>query len=409
MAELVDAQPAALNGLLAAVAATLKEHHADRERQRAESAPEFNPYLCNRLNEVGLSTVLGELLNPAGTHGQGDAFLRRFLAMSGLEDLAEDCRHANVRLEHGTRELVDASKRRIDVVIHGKSWMVGIENKPWAHDQDLQVRDYLRWLRANSGSRYHLLYLTSDGRRPAAASIDEQECESACKARQLILLSYAEVADWINACADCCRAEGVKWFLKYLRDFVNRIVVGKHPEEVNEMLLKTVLEPAHLPAAMQILQSGDEIRIALQRKLAAAVNEQLPKGWKVTRVLVDDVVLGIQIPGVTGGYFAVEVEEGGRAFYGFKREKKAMNPQDPALNRICERIQAQYRNLEPMTDWWPYWRWFDGHDEENSPKEYENWDSSIQPWIDMNDGTMAPRIVALARRLYELGTGRSSK
>jgi hypothetical protein len=330
--------PTSVDRLLEILGETLDKHHGDRDQRRARDAPDFNPYLYARLGEVGLSTVIGDLLNPAGTHGQGSSFLAQFLKLCDLEDLADGCEHANVRLEHGTRGLKDGERRRIDILIHGKSWVVGIENKPWADDQDLQVSDYLRYLRGINGSRFHLLYLTTDGSRPREHSIDEQSCATAIDARELLLPSYTLIAKWIEACADTCRAEGAKWFLKYLHDHVNRVVLGKPPDEVNKMLLKTVLEPAHLPAVMQLLQARDAIRNALIRQLTTAIRERLPKGWKLSREQVDDVVLGIDIPGIIGGYFAVELEDGGRCFYGFKREKNATEVQGQALDEVCARM-----------------------------------------------------------------------
>ncbi len=392
--------------MLEVLGAKLEENHITREQLLAERAPGFNPFLLGRLNEVGLSTVIGELLKPTGTHGQGNTFLALFLKKCGLDELAERCAHANVRLEHGTRGLENSERRRIDILIQGKTWLLSVENKPWTHDQEMQVSDYLRYMRGRA-PQFHLLYLTADGKRPSRESIDEMAREKALDARELVLMSYRQIADWLEECADCCRAAGVTWFLKYLRDYVNRVVVGKPPEEVNQMLLKTVLEPAHLPAALRLLQAGEAIKTSLIRQLATDVGKQLPKGWKVGRVLVDDVILGIEIPGFVGGYFAVELEDGGRAFFGFKREKEPTDARLQALREFCARVQARDPNLElkPNEPWWPYWRWFDGNDD-NAPSEYDNWNASIQPWIDMNNGKMAERIVTLARRLHSLGAGR---
>ena len=53
----------------------------EQYRQRVEPmlASEFNVLRYARTDEYGLSSIIADLLNPRGSHGQGDRFLRCFL------------------------------------------------------------------------------------------------------------------------------------------------------------------------------------------------------------------------------------------------------------------------------------------------------------------------------------------
>jgi len=93
-------------------------------------ASSFNVFDYIDPNENGLSDIIAELLNPNGSHGQGDIFLKGFLEII-VEQKGYSTQNANLY-------------RRIDITIEfdsGKS-AIGIENKPWAGEQEDQIKDY---------------------------------------------------------------------------------------------------------------------------------------------------------------------------------------------------------------------------------------------------------------------------
>ena len=108
-------------------------------------APQFSVFDYFKERETDLSRAFGGLLDPAGTHGQGDTFLQLFLdeiRCSLGEDLRDnfpcsDTQECDVRLEYPT------DKGRIDIVLEmpGNRW-IGIENKPWAPEQENQISNY---------------------------------------------------------------------------------------------------------------------------------------------------------------------------------------------------------------------------------------------------------------------------
>lgn len=143
----------------------------------------FNPLRQIKIPETTHSRLLGDLLNPAGSHGQGDVFLRIFLAMLDppIEGYKGDDGRWKITVEVG----------RVDILIW-RDWpektAIIIENKSNnAGDQQNQIYRYwhhqmFSWDRALWNSqgeaddklrreRFRLVYLpTSKDKSPATHS-----------------------------------------------------------------------------------------------------------------------------------------------------------------------------------------------------------------------------------------------
>ncbi len=181
--------------------------------------------------EEDLSRIFRGLLDPGGTHGQGDTFLRLFLdeVREVLDGELRGCfpagnlRDSQVRLEHPTN-----MGRSIDIVVRlrGNTW-IGIENKPWAREQPDQVRDYLKYLRTKAGpdtdSDAWLVYLSGDGKRPRTLP------KKSDKRMRCPTLPYRSaergspsLENWVEKCRTGCEAERVRWFLTDLLEYIRK-------------------------------------------------------------------------------------------------------------------------------------------------------------------------------------------
>lgn len=86
-----------------------------------------------RLSETQHSVVIGDLLNPKGSHGQGRIFLDLFFS------------HFSIPSEDNDNWFVTIESERFDIRIHNKqkSKVIIIENKSnWAEDQPNQLYRY---------------------------------------------------------------------------------------------------------------------------------------------------------------------------------------------------------------------------------------------------------------------------
>lgn len=112
------------------------------------------------------SKFLAELLNPNGSHLQGDTFLKLFVKY--LNDLIVDNEKpikldynssTNVFIEKHIGKKTDTEGGRIDITIEeGKKHLICIENKIYAGEQDKQMLRYSNF--GNTFETKHLFFLT---------------------------------------------------------------------------------------------------------------------------------------------------------------------------------------------------------------------------------------------------------
>lgn len=187
-------------------------------------APRFSVFDYFKERETDLSRAFGGLLDPAGTHGQGDTFLQLFLdevrcsltgeLHKGFPD--SDTQGCKVYLEYST------NNGRIDIVLEmpDNRW-IGIENKPWAVEQPNQIKTYMEYLLLRSKTPW-VLYLSGNGSDPETTEGLPKKDKERC-----LTMPYRtrdgkppSVENWIQRCGELCEAERVRWFLKDFLGYV---------------------------------------------------------------------------------------------------------------------------------------------------------------------------------------------
>lgn len=149
-----------IENLLNQVAAINKKY----EELARLSGENFNVFKILNVaeNEVRLhSAFIAELLNPNGSHGLGDTFLKLFIQQIGFTGFA--CESAKVHVEkHVGRISEDFSEGgRIDLVIDdSKGRGIIIENKIYAGDQEKQLSRYSNYGKKRFPNGFKLHYLT---------------------------------------------------------------------------------------------------------------------------------------------------------------------------------------------------------------------------------------------------------
>ena len=258
---------------------------------------ELNHHLAHRFNvfrylkddELGLSRVIADLLNPLADHGQGPLFLRLLLDMLKLDSPAADLSGAKVFVERSIE-----GNRRIDIYVEmsfgEKRYGLAIENKPRAPDRCDQVKDYLKHLngRRERGEfdQFHLIYLSPQGKPPDDISLPESEYQK-WRGRFLIMPYHhrrasaddadgegsggaleeyrapCSLTEWLDACRTQCEAQRLRWFLGDAESYCRR-TFGE-PDMASDLETKTVVEllesePNHLETARVIYESWPKVR-----------------------------------------------------------------------------------------------------------------------------------------------------
>jgi hypothetical protein len=182
-------------------------------------AEKFSPFCYLEVAEPKLSLITADLLQPDGTHGQGDVFLRAFLRALGI---AERDAHVQIRTEQPTR-FIESIQRRVDIKLFWSDFIVGIENKPWALDQPNQLEDYVNDLDRESKGHFLCVYLSRDGLPPEQSSISSERRILLERRSQLKILSYPKImCAWLDECIRECEADKVRWFLRDFREYLLR-------------------------------------------------------------------------------------------------------------------------------------------------------------------------------------------
>lgn len=259
---------------------------------------EFDRHLARRFNvldylrtdELGLSKIIADLLNPSGSHGQGTLFLEKFV--DGLGEHVFRLDLSVGRISDPKNEKVILSNRRIDVYLHigyrEKAQCLAIENKPYARSQEKkvknQVKDYLKFLNGKFGERFVLIYLSPKGEGPSNSSIPKEELRK-WKGRFAILpyctvdseghhdvqknqsdgfedyrLPYS-LADWFEECRRYCEVDRLRWFLRDAEVFCKRTFGGR-----------TMTTDCETKAVEEFLRSSNRQNL----KIARAVHEAWP-------------------------------------------------------------------------------------------------------------------------------------
>ncbi len=205
-------------GELAGSLRIFRETSAPLERAYAFN---FNSFELLIANEQSLSRVIGFLLDPKETHGQGIAFLKSFfreVLEKVIKDFVSpkdpDLEKARVRLEYLT-----STRRRIDIVIDLPELRLAIENKPWANDGDMQIADYYDFLKRQN-KQWVLCYLTPGGQSSESAGKATPEKDYFCLSCQKHMLS------WLKACMKDCKADRIRHFIEDFEEYIQAHLRG---------------------------------------------------------------------------------------------------------------------------------------------------------------------------------------
>lgn len=254
-----------------------------------KAATGFSVFDYFREREEDLSRAFAGLLNPRGEHGQREAFLRCFLdeiaakeASSGGYPPADE--NWNIHLEYLTHE-----NRRIDIVLnHPQSgrWL-GIENKPWAGEQDRQAQHYLETL-ALKDKNARIYYFSGDGSDSKTIDVCSKE-----KCRTVPFRKDGKrpsIEGWVENCLLVCEAEPVRWFLKDLLKYIRHYfsmegvpTIDYKGDVMTDTMKNFIIDRSGHDAdvwdtATLIERAMPEVRVELKRRFVDAIQEHL-QGW----------------------------------------------------------------------------------------------------------------------------------
>ena len=177
-----------------------REQALQEERHRKGENYNLFSILSIERYELKHSALIANLLDPKGSHGCGDAFLRAFFEIALKESAYpfKDCTLPHSYTEYYTGPIAGDTGGRIDILVKSSRYGLIIENKIYAGDQDKQLTRYDNYGKETFGADgYLLVYLTLYGCDASKESTATKSAEEVGYLR----LSYAEdILRWLEQC-----------------------------------------------------------------------------------------------------------------------------------------------------------------------------------------------------------------
>jgi hypothetical protein len=257
-----------LNELLNKINTIISEEKTIQEEKR-KRGENFNIFDILKLskNECRLhSAFLTELLNPNGSHGLKDVFLKLFLQYI-VPDSKLKTETAVVKIEYniGTINEDKTDGGRIDILItDNQNQAIIIENKIDASDQENQLLRYNNYATKNY-TNVVLLYLTKNGKEASDKSTKGEPFKYSP-------ISYQkDILQWLNCCVEKSACfplirETIKQYIINLKQILHIM----DTENTNK-LIETVTSKDYIEATLAILENESDI----QKKIRKQFIEQL--------------------------------------------------------------------------------------------------------------------------------------
>lgn len=267
--------------LLESVDEIHKEIKVSRNKRR-ESGDMFNIFEILKAEHYEVSThsaILAELLNPNGSHGCSDLFLKSFLNVLCLKELFQNLNEVSVEVEKSIGALDCVNKEyggRIDLILHEKNKAaIIIENKIYAADQAKQLYRYSRYAQKKY-ENYKLLYLTLEGNEPSESSINGDDSTIDVNYR---CISYQfHIKKWLEECLK--EVEGktnVKKSLCQYLQVINKLTNQDMNSISKEKLITLLSSPKNINNALLIRDTIDDALDMFMRNVFVPQLEEISK------------------------------------------------------------------------------------------------------------------------------------
>lgn len=355
-----------------------------KHRNQAQLAPDFKLMAFLQRDENALSSYICMLLDPKGSHGQGNLYLTKFLALLPEMEFASPADLLGTFTEFRL-----PSHRRLDVYLRFRTGGLAIENKPWASDQKDQLLDYAKYLHSqHPKDRWRLVYLCNGEINDHTLPKDSPSALT----DQVTTLDFFQLARWLEECALYTRAPAVRLFVEALTQFVREQINGEFLVENGQALTTLILRnEKNIRAAFQISQqlhaAKRQIWHDVQAYLSQALND-LGAELVFEEALVDGAShskIGIRFThdDLCGPSWAFNKYNHQDLYFGISAWRQA-----DIAGIQAEAIREEMSTFCGMssatpTGWWPWWT-FDTRAFSAYPV-HPSWDTEPDAWLALND------------------------
>ena len=257
----------------------LEQSQQEERNRKGENYNLFSILSIERY-ELKHSALIANLLDPKGSHGCGDAFLRAFfeIALKGTAYPFEECTLPHSYTEYYTGPIAGDTGGRIDILVTSSDYGLIIENKIYAGDQDKQLTRYDNYGKETFGAGgYLLVYLTLYGYDASKESTATKSAEEVGYLR----LSYAEdILRWLEQCVRL--ADNKPLVRESLNQYIRTIKQLTY-QDMNQENIQTIIDLAvdHPEVVATLSSKRDAIAQGIREKYIFAKLKEYAdqKGW----------------------------------------------------------------------------------------------------------------------------------
>ncbi|MEJ5055457.1 PDDEXK-like family protein [Sphingobacterium sp. MYb382] len=358
--------------------------HKLNEVYRKALTLDFNPLDFVRWNENKVSEIIAFFLDPHGSHGQGDLYLKTFIEYFELAFYYSDINKVKVTVEAGTDE-----NRRIDILISYDNFkrVIGIENKIylWTKDQELQVSDYMQYLKKFCRTEdYHLIYLAPQGKILNEYSAGEHQQELILDGK-LKVISYEEhMINLIHRFVIQTDNNRVRAFIKDFELKLKEKFIGNRMTEENDIVKYIKNSEENIKVAFSIAENLTTVKNLLKEEFTVQMEEVAFE----LNIYFDVKHNHFVLSNFRKLHAKFNFESGG-LIYGLVKtpEFYYSNSERIYLNEIAEILKIRFSN----SPWWPLWTFL-----------YEDISIDYSLWNDIQNGKVKAFVKEFLQELINL-------
>lgn len=384
--------------LLRSTGAVIKDE-AQNATRSTNTEIEFDVFSLFRPNECDLSRILGMLLDPHGNHHQKELFLRAFVELVQRQSApVPSLEWFDVSKWRGYElESPTVAGRRLDVVLQFGGGLVGIENKPWASDQNAQLSDYADHLESASPGRWLLVYLCNW--EPSQATLLPDRMRQFRAEGRLVQISFRLLAAWINECTAACSSPRVRSFLSDFAKYVNKEINGENMHSFDERIAELASSPENLEVAFAIAGAVNHLR----RKWLSQLRTDLENLARLQHWRLDWSMNAWESK---GSYFSVSTPVKGKVRTlcfewepGLRHLSWGLYGESSTAQDDYDRLLNTFPGIAKTDRSWPWWQ--DGSSGLQPLGMPEDWSSSAEAWTFIKNGDFAREIINLSKLAFE--------
>lgn len=236
----------------------IRQKAEKNHRKSYDHGDEFDVFSVVGLwdEEVNLhSSIIAELLDPYGSHGAGDYYLKQFFHILERDDFPLDSKRVKPNSVRRIKERYIGPKTettggRIDIIIEDGKYALIIENKPGYEDQDGQLLRYHNYAKDKYVDNI-LVYLTKDGRKAEEKTTGGERLNYKC-------LSFDDILLWLDNCS--CRNSpnpNMKVIINQYKLHLKKVLGNTMDDNNSRKLLALLTQKNNVFAVKEILGMRD--------------------------------------------------------------------------------------------------------------------------------------------------------